>query len=152
MTIEARELLMMANRSIHNKTVSKLLAENKVVVTDRSFFSGMVYAQLNGMGVDDWYRLYQLADIEQMPKVIIFVRNKKRNIDKEVDNIYDHASDETLSRIDRIYEHCLLQIKRGGHDMFQDITVVEHENSFDLTVEENLYALFNNLKQANLIL
>ena len=84
MTGMAREMLMMANRSIHNKRLVELLLDNKsCVVTDRSFFSGMVYAKIESLFFEEWFDLFRIANIKYLPEVLIYVQNSKRKIDKE---------------------------------------------------------------------
>lgn len=147
MTIKAREMLMMANRSIHNKRVIELLLNNQnSIVTDRSFFSGMVYAKIENMQFKDWFDLFKLADIRCLPDVLVYVRNKNRKIDKEKDNIYDHATEETLKKIDCLYEEGLSFIR--DYKKTEGIKVVEYNNNFDISVEENVEVLFQVIKKS----
>lgn len=146
MTVKAREMLMMANRSIHNKKLIELLIDNKnSIVTDRCFFSGMVYASLEAMSFNEWLDLFHIASIKYIPDVLIYVRNKDRKIDKENDNIYDHATDDILKKIDVCYEEGLKFIKE--YKDTRNIRVLEYDNNFNLSVEENVELLLEIIRR-----
>lgn len=148
MTHRARELIMMANRSIHNREIiAPKIRDGAHIVSDRSFFSGMVYAKIEGMDFPEWFDLYQMAQIKFMPNILIYVRNKNRKIEKEEDNIYDHASEALFKRIDLLYEEGLWYLARR----FPKIKVIEHENNFQLTPEENLNELIKKLQEQNVM-
>lgn len=145
LTDRAREMLMMANRSIHNKNIIEpLINKNIPVVSDRSFFSGMVYANIAGMSFEEWFDLFKLAKIKHLPEVLIYVRNSDRRIVKENDNIYDHASEETLKKIDLIYENGLQYIQE--HKDTRGIKVISFDNNFNLSVDKNVDNLLTEIK------
>ena len=146
MTDMGRELLLLANRSIHNHNFIKPLIEsNKTIITDRSFFSGLVYAKANDIPFFRWMSLYALSCIEYLPDTLIYITSNKRKIEKEVDNIYDHASDELLSKIDLSYKEGLEFIKQ--QPTFKNLKVIEFFNDFNKTIDENVELLYKVLSQ-----
>ena len=146
MTDMGRELLLLANRSIHNHNFIKPLIEsNKIIITDRSFFSGLVYAKANDIPFFRWMSLYALSCIEYLPDTLIYITSNKRKIEKEVDNIYDHASDELLSKIDLSYKEGLEFIKQ--QPTFKNLKVIEFFNDFNISIDENVELLYKILSQ-----
>lgn len=146
MTVMGREMLLLANRSIHHAgLVDKIINNGGSVVTDRSFFSGMVYAKLNGIPFEKWFDMYLMSGIKNIPDALIFVKNKNQNIDKEEDNIYDHASLSTLKKIDLIYKEGLDFIRE--YKSTKHIQIIEFNNSFDRSVSENVDILISEIKK-----
>jgi len=146
MTDMGRELLLLANRSIHNHNFIKPLIEsNKIIITDRSFFSGLVYAKANDIPFFRWMSLYALSCIEYLPDTLIYITSNKRKIEKEVDNIYVHASDELLSKIDLSYKEGLEFIKQ--QPTFKNLKVIEFFNDFNISIDENVELLYKILSQ-----
>jgi len=137
MTDEAREYIMLANRSIHfKKNILPNLEKNIPIVTDRSFFSGMVYSAIKTYDFGIWLELLSKMNIPVLPDTLVFCRSSKRKIEKNLGDIYDNAEQETIDRIDTLYEKGLNLLKTYPQ-LFNNIKVVEFYNDFELSIEEN---------------
>jgi thymidylate kinase len=144
-TNTSREFLLLANRSNHHdKIVNPLIESGKTLVTDRSFFSGMVYANIQTYKPNDWSELYKLVQLKYMPEVIIFCRSSQQKIEKEEGDIYDNADQSFLSKIDASYNECLKYI--DNHPPFNQVWVVEFFNDFSKPISENLEILVKQLE------
>jgi len=142
-----RENALLLNRKIHQEThIIDNIENNRSIVTDRSFVSGMVYASLKAYCFEEWLELSNKLKIKYRPSIIIFCTSDKRRIDKEDDNIYDHASENILSKIDCAYLDALTFIEKN----IKNIQIVKFFNDFNKSVEENCDNLFNLLIDKNI--
>jgi hypothetical protein len=89
--------------------------------------------------------LISQAGITLFPQMIIYCQVSERKIDKEIGNIYDNASEETLSRIDKLYEEALKFIET--YPITQEIKVIRFFNDFTKTVNKNVDNLIKQLKK-----
>ena len=141
-----RENALLANRIIHQQqTVLPLMNNKHTVVSDRSFLSGMVYASLKSYSFEEFFKHSQEAHINLFPDVIIYVRNKEQRIVKNAGDIYDNASEEVHQLIDKAYEKALDFI--SSYKYTRHIEIIEFDNDFDKSVEENLEFLFKEAKK-----
>jgi len=145
----AREMMMFANRSIHHNThVSPILGNQHSLVTDRSFLSGMVYANIQTYTFKEWMALSLQAGILTLPNIIIYCisNNKKMNKNKigRENDIYDNANNSIISKIDLIYEDALTYLKEC--QFTKHIPIIRFENNFNIPVESNIEKLLDILK------
>jgi len=141
----ARETALLTNRIIHQyQHVAPLISNLSTIVSDRSFLSGMVYANLKSFSFDKFFEISRSLNIEIFPDVIIYCRNKERKIIKNKDDIYDNASEETLQKIDEIYEQALDFIR--CHILTKNIHIIEFENDFKKSADKNLDLLIQQTK------
>jgi len=141
LTAMSREFLLLANRSISLNTVREKL-QNQIVVTDRSFLSGLVYAKVaSDLSFQDWFSLADKA-ITFYPDVIVLMKVDKANLtNKRVDDIYDNAPDSFHTKIRATFDLAVPYIR----DSFPTINIVEFPYSFKDSVEVNLQALEKTL-------
>ncbi|MDB4330339.1 AAA family ATPase [bacterium] len=145
----AKESLLIANRNIHQtRTITPLIHNLNTVVTDRSFLSGMVYARLQTYTFEKFFELSKLANILTYPDVIIYVKNKERRIVKNEGDIYDNADEETLDRVDELFEEAIEFIGEYLHT--KNIKVFRFENDFTKSVNKNCDYLLKQLKKENI--
>jgi len=145
----ARELCLLANRSIHHKIhVDPILDSKDTVVTDRSILSGMVYAKIESYDFDEWLDLAVKAHIKTLPDVFIYCTSNKRKMNKNKEgrenDIYDNAEDSIIDKIDVLYEEALIFL--GKHKLTRNIPIIRFENDFNKPVEDNLLRLMEILK------
>jgi thymidylate kinase len=148
-TEHAREMCLLANRSIHHKlNVQPILDNLGTVVTDRSFLSGMVYANIKTFKFEEWMDLANKANLNLFPEIIIYCTTNKRNMNKNKEgrenDIYDNAPDNIINLIDDIFEKALVFL--GEHKLTKHIPIIRFENDFNKPVEENLERLLKVLK------
>lgn len=140
-----RENLFISNRGIHHKNcVIPLLNNMNTVVTDRCFLSGLVYAKLQSLTFDQFFKLSELSNLFTYPDIIIYCTTEQRKIVKNEDDIYDNASEETLNKIDTIYEEALEYIKDKKYT--KNIKIIKFEIDFSVSKKENLDKLFDKIK------
>ena len=145
----AREMCLLANRSIHQKiNVCPVLSSLETVITDRCFLSGMVYAKLETYNFEEWIELAVRANIKTYPDIIIYCTSNQRKMVKNKvgreNDIYDNATIETINNIDKIYEEALEFIKNNKYT--RDIQIIRFENDFNKPVENNLLRLMETIK------
>ena len=149
LTEYARELCLLANRSIHHHIhVNPLLDNKETVVTDRSFLSGMVYAKIKTYSFEEWMELATKVHISTLPDIIIYCTSNKRKINKNKEgrenDIYDTASEDTLNKIDILFEEALIFLNQCK--LTKHIPIIKFENDFNKPVEDNLARLIEVLK------
>jgi len=108
----------------------------------------MVYAKLKTHTFDKFFELAKLSNILLYPDVIIYCTNKERRIVKNESDIYDHASNETLNRIDDLYEEAITYLEKCLFT--KHIKVIKFENDFSKDVDTNLDILLKILKAEKL--
>ena len=145
----ARELCLLANRSIHHKMhINPLISSKETIVTDRSILSGMVYAKIETYDFDEWVNLAIKADITTFPDIFVYCTSNKRKMNKNKEgrdnDIYDNADDSIIEKIDVLYEEALEFIQEYKHT--KHIPILRFENDFNYPVEENLTRLLALLK------
>lgn len=145
----ARELCLLANRSIHHKIhVNPLISSKAAVVTDRSFLSGMVYAKIETYSFLEWMELARRVRIKTFPDIFIYCTSNKRkmNIQKEgrENDIYDNADASVIEKIDILFEEALDFL--GTYKLTKHIPIIRFENDFNSQVEDNLIRLMEILK------
>jgi len=150
MTKYAREACLLANRSIHHKTMVKPLLNNlDTVVTDRSILSGMVYSKIETYDFDEWVALSEILHLNTLPDVIIYCTSNKRKMNNQKEgrdnDIYDNASSDIIDRIDGIYEEALDFMSK--HKLLKHIQIIRFENDFNHPVEDNLQRLIDQIKK-----
>ena len=146
MTVQGRESILLANRSIHqNVHVYPLLQNYGTVVTDRSFLSGMVYAKLNGISFKSFMDMMRYREITLYPDAIIYCTSNKRKISKNKYDIYDNASEETLIKIDSIFEEALSYLEKDAHT--KKIKIIRFKNNLTVPAEDNLERLLTLIKE-----
>jgi len=147
----AREMCLLANRSIHHQIhVKPIIASRETVITDRSVLSGMVYAKLETYSFEEWIDLITRVHLQTtFPDVFIYCTSNKRKMNKKKEgrdhDIYDNADDSIIERIDTIYEEALEFLKNCK--LTKNIPVIRFENDFNYPVEENLLRLMEILKK-----
>lgn len=142
----ARECALLANRIIHqDNNIIPLLGNLNTIVSDRSFLSGMVYAKLKSLSFDTFMEMSKNLNISKYPDVIVFCRNKERKIVKNHADIYDHADQETLDKIDYYYEEALSYIQNKSDT--KKISIIEFDNDFSKSLEFNLEKLVKEAAQ-----
>jgi dTMP kinase len=141
LTAISREYLLLANRSISLNTVREKL-QSQIVVTDRSFLSGLVYAKVaSDLPFEEWFTLADKA-ITFYPDVIVLMKVDKANLlNKRADDIYDNAPDSFHAKIRATFDVAVTFIKNS----FPTINIVEFPYSFQDSVEVNLEALEKTL-------
>lgn len=136
MSKHGREFILLANRSIHHKIhITPLLRGKETVVTDRSFLSGLVYARLNGVEFKTFMEMTLHNSLNVFPDVIVYCTAEKRKIEKNTNDIYDNADEETLSKIDRHFEEALDFIATNIHT--KNIKVLRFENNLNVPADLN---------------
>lgn len=132
----AREYMMLANRIISTKIIKKTLS-NQIVISDRSFISGAVYA-LAGSGIDieSWWEAGRRA-INVFPDIVVNVTSNKQNIDKKPNDIYDNAGDDFHIKTKAIFPD-VIEFFRGKIGF----TNIHFVNDFSLSAQENATNLF----------
>jgi len=146
----AREMCLLANRSIHHELhVNPLLNNETTVITDRSILSGMVYSKIETYNFEDWMELSRIVNITTFPDIIIYCTSNKRkmNSNKEgrENDIYDTADKSVINKIDILYEEA---IEYWQKDKFtKNIPIIRFENDFNVSVEDNLERLMQILKK-----
>jgi len=146
----AREMCLLANRSIHhNIHVKPILDSLETVISDRSLLSGMVYSNLETYSFKEWMELSVSLRLNTFPDVIVYCTSNKRkmcNTKKgREDDMYDNASLETINKIDTIYAEALDFIQE--HKITKHIKIIKFHNDFNSSVEDNLTRLIDVLKE-----
>lgn len=150
-TEPAREMCLLANRSIHHKIhILPILGCKETIVTDRSILSGMVYARIKETySFEEWVNLSIAVGLRNFPDVFIYCTSNKRKMDKNKEgrehDIYDNAEDSVIDRIDVLYEEALTFLGTCKHT--KHIPVIRFENDFNHPVEDNLTRLMEILKK-----
>lgn len=150
MTIPSRELCLLANRSIHHRVnVQSILGNSSMLVTDRCFLSGMVYAKLNSISFEEWFDLSEKSHITTFPQIIIYctstIRKMVKNKVGRENDIYDTAEDSVIASIDKIYEEAISFTQ--NYKNTKHIQIIRFENDFDYPVENNLERLMGIIKK-----
>lgn len=149
MTTYARELCLIANRSVHhNVLVGPILRSKATLVTDRCFLSGLVYAKLKSFDFEEWMELSDKSKIKIYPDIIVYCTSNKRKMVKNKEgrenDIYDTAEDSVIKNIDNLYDEAISFIK--DYKTTRHIPILRFENDFDHPVEHNLARLFEVIK------
>jgi len=150
-TEHAREMCLLANRSIHHKLhVYPIVDCKDTIVTDRSVLSGMVYAKIaNTYNFEEWIELATMVNIKTFPDVFIYCTSNKRKMNKNKEgrenDIYDNADDSVINKIDLLYEEALKFLQECK--LTRHIPIVRFENDFNHPVEDNLLRLVGILKK-----
>lgn len=145
----AREMCLLANRSIHHSTfIQPLLANLDTVITDRSILSGMVYAKIATYSFEEWVELSKTVHLFTFPDVIVYCTSNKRKMNNKKEgrenDIYDNATSEVIESIDTIYEEAIAFMQE--HKLMKQIKIIRFENDFNLPVEDNLSRLIDLIK------
>jgi len=145
----AREMCLLANRSIHHSLhVKPILDSRETVITDRSVLSGMVYAKLETYSFEEWMDLAAKAHLTTFPDVFIYCTSNKRKMNKSKEgrehDIYDNAGESIITKIDELYEEALEFL--GTSKITKNIPIIRFENDFNYPVEDNLIRLMETLK------
>jgi len=143
MTTYGRELILLASRSIHlDLQIKPLIALNKKVLTDRSFLSGMVYANYHGIKFSEWLDLSLKCNIDLFPEAIVYVTTDKRKIDKVEGDIYDNAGEDNLKEIDMLFNRAIDFL----YNHFE-IPIIKFKNYFNRPIQRNADNLLNLLNR-----
>jgi len=146
----AREMCLLANRSIHHQVHVKPIIDCKeTIITDRSVLSGMVYAKLETYSFDEWVDLVTRVHLTNtFPDVFVYCTSNKRKMNKNKEgrenDIYDNADSSIIDKIDAIYEDALEFLKKCK--ITKNIPIIRFENDFNKPVEDNLVRLMEILK------
>ena len=145
----AREMCLLANRSIHHKVhVKPMVGGKETLVTDRSLLSGMVYAKLETYDFQEWMDLAKIARITTFPDIFIYCTSNKRKMNNKKEgrenDLYDNADQSVITRIDELYEEALVFLKECRYT--KHIPILRFENDFNVPVEDNLDRLIKDLR------
>ncbi len=138
MTKIARELILIANRDIHLKTVVEpLLHSNIPVVSDRSFISGYVYSAFeceddSGFPVLKTLIEWDILNKDNTPSIVVFVKGSN-DIEKIENDRYDNLSQDKLKDIDNIFNQVIGIFKE--HDSMK---IVEFTIDKGISEQQNL--------------
>jgi dTMP kinase len=137
MTPIARELIMLANRSIHQELLkSKLLTTT--VVSDRSYISGLIYRKISSPNFPSELWVSILDQIKMVkPDVVVYVTADSARLKSNNDDIYDTASSSFHNKIKKEY--------RLYFDEFKP--EIRFINDFSLSIEENVDRLLLEVRK-----
>lgn len=139
---EAREYLMLANRSISTKIVLEKIKSNIPVVSDRSMISGMVYANVaGGYDVEAWWDMAVHA-FQVMPDFVVHLTPSKCNIDVVKGDIYDSETATFHKKIKEAFPKALIWFA----DEY-DIESCDFDYRFDEPVEKQVRAFMKYLNK-----
>lgn len=140
MTPIARELLMMASRSIAIAEIQQnILSKGKKVICDRGFLSGMVYANIElGITFDGWMNLFKSLHIGILPDLVVVVNSHSLNINTDEGNIYDDRESEFYEKVQITFSKASKWVKDNT-----SIKIINFLNDFDVSPEDNATRLRN---------
>lgn len=127
---ETREMLLIDNRLIHHNTLVKPKLQKNIVVTDRSFMSGLVYAKLHGYSFDESFKKMLKFGINIFPDIIIFCNTAEKKIAKRDYDIYDNAGDEVMSQLENNFKEVF--------EFLKNHKIIHFYNDFSKNVDTNV--------------
>lgn len=137
----AREYLLLANRSFGYEKINEILDSDKLLVSDRSYLSGAVYAYMEGFRFEKWEKmarpLLTMRSLYHRPTVI-FCTNEQFNNKNDESDRYDGKPEEFHRKVEETFR---LAFK------FFMVPVIEFSISFNHTQEENLQRLMDRIDQ-----
>lgn len=144
LTTKAREILLLAGRSISQEMIVRpVLEKGETVVTDRSYISGMVYAMMEGVDHHHWQHIAYACKVLIKPDLVVLVKNKENRPKKAENDRYDHEGEKFFRHVESNFDYCLKELEylMGWS---KDI-VYTFENDFNYTQEENFKRLLKEL-------
>jgi thymidylate kinase len=136
-TANAREAMLLANRSIHFEYLVRPLLETGSVISDRSFISGLAYARTHGFSTEKWVQWFtEIVPNYQYPNLIVRVVNDEHKVN-DPDSIYDDRDAKFRTQLSKYYDEAL--------EYFGFIKQVTFQNSFQRPVEENARLLMQQV-------
>jgi len=147
----SRELLMLANRSIHTNYLKDL--KTKKIVSDRSWISGLVYNSVNTptFNEDIWFDIL-IKQVKPIPiDILINVTSNKKILKTGNNDIYDSAGKEFHCKIEQKFKELDKSINLKQAKLFNpNLSLIGFENNFNLTPEENVGALMQLIQNTQL--
>lgn len=145
MTTTAREMLLLAGREIsQGRFVTPVLDSGRSVVSDRSYISGLVYAQMEGMSLHKWCHIAYASKVLIKPDLVVFVKNKENKPKLTPNDRYDHEDEAFFRRIEHSFSSSLEYLKSLLD--WPDELIHTFDNNFDYTQEENFNRLLKELE------
>jgi len=151
MTPMSRELMLLASRSISlTNIVRKYISEGKTVVSDRSLISGMVYAKVEDIGFEQWWKMLESTKIVsqlldafcsfQYPRFacVVMIHSKEYKPVGGSDDRYDSKGQEFFEQLETIYQDALDFISKRIW-LFGD--VLHFMNDMTKPIDENVERL-----------
>jgi len=138
----SREYMLLANRCLGYAMISKLIPDGINIVTDRSYISGMVYANMEGMSFQEWNFLFQpLIDrfprLFETPPIVVLCSNKEMSDKIDIKDRYDGRP---------IFFHRLVYETFHKALKFLGIKYINFEISFNVSGIENCERLISLLQ------
>lgn len=137
----ARELILLANRSIHHQwLLSKVGC--RILITDRCFISGLIYKNMaeNTMSDFTWWEI--VNKICMKPKLVVYVSSLTPKANNDENHFYDSKDKRFFTELENKYLTELME-----NPIISKIPMINFKNDFNKTPEQNAQELFEYVKE-----